>query len=1087
MHPHATKESTTVTSRRSRVMTATVGTATVITSLANTVGLPMAGATPMATPGTGSSVPQQTSPRGSFAAAVDADPNVVNARKKQIATHRVVEIRHASLLKATAAYKKAKSAKAKKAISAAKAAFAKAVKAAALADTSYLNAEVVAIDKARRSGRPAGSTKPGTGTGTGSSSGSASDSATDSAYSMFLPQPTVWGVPGDQQITLAWAPGSGDNAEKVTGFMISRNGGTLDLVSSADRWISDASLMNGVPYTYSVVALGPDGSRSYPAFVTLTPGDIIATDAPILDGIATDSGALLGISPPTDAATFQVIQDGALIATIPASQTAFPVTGLNNGTSYQFTVTALDAAGNVSPVSNTLSLTPSDMTAPLPALLDGTAGNGQASLTWTGPADAAEWRIYRDGSLITTVPAATTAYSATGLTNGTAYEFLVTGVDAVGNESIPSNAVVLTPAAAADVTPPAAPTALSVGSSANGSVTMSWSGPGDAVAYDIYAATGGGATSLIASTGATSYTVSGLTNGVAYTFTVKARDAAGNTSTASGASITTPQDTIAPGAPTMSATPGDTTGTLSWYGDADTRTWLLYKDGVLLASLPASTTTYSATGLTNGVTYAFTLYARDAANNLSPASATSSITPTAAAPPADTTPPTAPVAALNAGATGNGQAGITWTGAGDTASWLVYKNGTQVATLGAATTSYLATGLTNGTSYSFTVFAKDAAGNTSLTSNTVTATPGDTTPPTAPTSLSGTPGIGTAALTWSGPPDAATYRVYKDGVAVTPVVSSGTSVTITGLSGGTAYAFTVTAIDAAGNESATSSSVSVTPTAAALAAPVLTAGLAYNAWADVTWTAVSGATAYRVYRNGVAVTPDVSSGTSLRVTGLTNGTAASITVKAVTALGVLGTVSNAVSVTPVADLSAPTPPVITRGVRATGTVTLTWTGPADAVAYDVYYKPTGGVATLSGTSATKTYAVTGLTDGAAYTFTVKAKDAAGNASAASVGWVEGPANNVNGTFTGATSVNAKGIAITVTITVVNSTITAVSVPNTWTGKSDSDPINTTNIPKYNAETITAQTAAIANVSGATLTWTSYKTSLQSALTTAGLP
>jgi uncharacterized protein with FMN-binding domain len=236
----------------------------------------------------------------------------------------------------------------------------------------------------------------------------------------------------------------------------------------------------------------------------------------------------------------------------------------------------------------------------------------------------------------------------------------------------------------------------------------------------------------------------------------------------------------------------------------------------------------------------------------------------------------------------------------------------------------------------------------------------------------------------------------------------------------------------------------------------------------------------------VAVTPDVASGTSLRVTGLTAGTAAAITVKGVTALGVLGTVSNSVSVTPIADLSAPVKPVITGGVRGSGTVTLTWTGPTDAVAYDVYYTPAGGAATLAGTTSSKSFAVTGLTDGVAYTFTVKAKDAAGNVSAASTGFVEGPANNVNGTFTGATSVNGKGIPITVTITVVSSRITAVSVPNTWAGKSDSDPINTGAIPTYNSETITAQTAAIANVSGASLTWTSYKVSLQSALNAAGL-
>ncbi len=102
------------------------------------------------------------------------------------------------------------------------------------------------------------------------------------------------------------------------------------------------------------------------------------------------------------------------------------------------------------------------------------------------------------------------------------------------------------------------------------------------------------------------------------------------------------------------------------------------------------------------------------------------------------------------------------------------------------------------------------------------------------------------------------------------------------------------------------------------------------------------------------------------------------------------------------------------------------------------------------------------------------------------GFVEGPANNVNGTFAGARVVNSEGIPITVTITVVNSAITSVSVPNTWAGQSQSDSINSGAIPTYNSETITAQTTAIAKVSGASVTLTAYKSSLQSALTAAGL-
>ena len=63
---------------------------------------------------------------------------------------------------------------------------------------------------------------------------------------------------------------------------------------------------------------------------------------------------------------------------------------------------------------------------------------------------------------------------------------------------------------------------------------------------------------------------------------------------------------------------------------------------------------------------------------------------------------------------------------------------------------------------------------------------------------------------------------------------------------------------------------------------------------------------------------------------------------------------------------------------------------------------------------------------------------------------------------------------------------------TFRWDSGSDPervycrINTTALPQYDTKTVAAQSATITKVSGATLTWSAYRTSLQSALTQAGL-
>lgn len=91
-------------------------------------------------------------------------------------------------------------------------------------------------------------------------------------------------------------------------------------------------------------------------------------------------------------------------------------------------------------------------------------------------------------------------------------------------------------------------------------------------------------------------------------------------------------------------------------------------------------------------------------------------------------------------------------------------------------------------------------------------TPPDTTAPTTPTGLTATAGNTSAVLSWTASTDnvAVTgYRVYVGGVLNQTVTD--TAATITGLTNNTTYSLTVTAIDAAGNASAQSAAVSVTP------------------------------------------------------------------------------------------------------------------------------------------------------------------------------------------------------------------------------------------------------------------------------------
>ncbi|MFE4743464.1 carbohydrate-binding protein, partial [Paenibacillus chitinolyticus] len=136
-----------------------------------------------------------------------------------------------------------------------------------------------------------------------------------------------------------------------------------------------------------------------------------------------------------------------------------------------------------------------------------------------------------------------TSATVSGLSPSTAYTFTVKAKDAAGNVSPASSAVTVTTNPSTDPTdtqPPTAPGNLVEAGKTSSSVSLSWSASTDNVGvagYDVY----NGSTLATTVTG-TSATVSGLQGGTSYTFTVKARDAAGNVSPASNA-VTVTTDT----------------------------------------------------------------------------------------------------------------------------------------------------------------------------------------------------------------------------------------------------------------------------------------------------------------------------------------------------------------------------------------------------------------------------------------------------------------------------------------------------------------------------------------------------------------
>ena len=266
------------------------------------------------------------------------------------------------------------------------------------------------------------------------------------------------------------------------------------------------------------------------------------------------------------------------------------------------------------------------------------------------------------------------------------------------------------------------------------------------------------------------------------------------------------------------------------------------------------------------------------------------------------------------------------------------------------------------------------------------SSPGDTSPPTAPSALSNTASTATSvSLSWNASTDnvgVAGYGVYRNGSLVS--TTSGTSFTVGGLTCGTSYTFSVDAYDAAGNRSAQTSLGAATGSCGDTIAPTAPSNLnatgATTTSVSFSWAASTdnvGVAGYGVYRGGTLVA--LTAATNYTLSGLSCGTSYSIDVDAYDAAGNRSQKASLTIATSPCDASPPTAPGTPTVTTTTQTsIALMW-GPSidndGVVGYDVYRD-----GTKVGSVAATNYTFGGLSCGTGYTLGVEAYDAAGNHS-----------------------------------------------------------------------------------------------------------
>ncbi len=808
-------------------------------------------------------------------------------------------------------------------------------------------------------------------------------------------QPTsVAGTPGNTQVPVTWAAPAA-NGSTITSYTATSSPGGLTC-TTATLGCTVTGLTNGTAYTFTVTATNGMGAGAVSAAsASITPRTVPGAPTGVTATAANASAPVSWTAPVSNGGSAIT---GYTVTSTPGSLTCTTATlgctvsGLTNGTAYTFTVTATNAAGAGSASSASNSVTPATVPG-APTGVTAAAGNASAAINWSAPASTGGAAI--SGYTATASPGGATCTTATlgctvtGLTNGTPYTFTVTATNWAGTGASSSASGAATP-----YTIPGAPSGVSAtGGNTQAVVTWSAAATNGAVITGYTITSSPGSKTCTWTTGPLTCTVTGLTNGTSYTFTATATNLAGTGSASSPSAAVVPA--TVPGAPTgVGATPGNGTAAVSWSAPASNGGAAI--TGYTVTSSPGGQTCTTATlgcsvgGLSNGTSYTFTVTATNSAGTSSASTASAAVTPY-----------TLPGAPTGVTATpGTGSVAVTWSaapanGAAVTGYTVTSSPGGQTCTT--ATLGCTVSGLTNGTSYTFTVTATNLAGTGAASAASSAATPA--TVPGAPTGVSATPGNASASVSWTAPGSNGGAAITGYTATASPGGATCTTAalgcTVSGLTNGTSYTFSVRATNWAGTGAASGASPAVTPATVPDAPTDVTLDLPADhvvGALDVTWTApafTGGAviTGYiaTVLPGGQSCT--TTAALSCRITGITTGTAVAAYVTASNVTGA-GAESNASAL-----VTPPTPPSASLNALATWTtaasVSPVWGGVAATNTvdhYQVQYRRAAWNGNFSlpvswQASTVATTAALAVTPGGTYCFSARAVDTQGFASA----------------------------------------------------------------------------------------------------------
>jgi titin len=488
----------------------------------------------------------------------------------------------------------------------------------------------------------------------------ASASATPQAVPPNAPTITSL-VPGDQQVTVNWSSPTNNGGASIVDYIVEYKATTSTTWATFDDGMSATTsavveqLTNGVAYQFRVSAVNsagtgtvsaassastPFGQPSAPLNLALASPVAYANKTVNLSwsGPASNGGSAITnyvVAYRVSGAVSWIVFNNAVGAT------TISVTGLINGTEYEFSVQAKNSGVNLSPRATITATPPIRAPQTAPRTLSATPTNQTITLSWLAPLDnggepitsyLVSHRLNQNPPSWTVVETsdASTTYAISGLTNDVEYKFKVAAKNTIGTGPTTSELLAIPSGV---VTAPSAPTITSATPGA-AQVSLAWDAPtnngGEAVSSYMIEYNESGQTTWTEFTvsGVTfttsPRTITGLTNGTEYYFRVSAANSAGFGDASAAFGPVKP--VTVPGTPTITAvTAGDEQVSVEWNapsdnGGATISNYIIEysEDAFIWDEFTVSGTTFTTspqtvTGLTNDTAYYFRVAAVNSA------------------------------------------------------------------------------------------------------------------------------------------------------------------------------------------------------------------------------------------------------------------------------------------------------------------------------------------------------------------------------------------------------------------------------------------------------------------------------------------